>query len=116
MEKIKIDDVRVGMVLADDVKNHRGLVLLRTGDPITEKDLRVFRMWGITEIDVREPVKQPIEKHSPQFDVSRLKQVEKEAHVFFSHTDRSHPAIEELFQQYILRKVRKKSLGKAHAE
>ena len=116
MGKIKIDDVRLGMVLADDVKNHRGLVLLRTGDRITQKDLRIFRMWGITEVDVSDSVKQSVDEHPSQLDVSRLKQVEKEAQVFFSHTDRNHPAIEELFQQYILRTARKKSPGKAHAD
>lgn len=52
MGKIALEDLQPGMVLARDVKDFSGRMILSTGMEITGKHLGIFRAWGITEADV----------------------------------------------------------------
>lgn len=117
MGKINIDNVQEGMVLNDDVKDHRGMVLLSAGKTISEKNLRIFRMWGITEVDVKGVEKEDIlAKAMAEVDPLLRHEAEKNALDLFYHTDRNHPAIIELFQQCTMRFIRRKSLGEESIE
>lgn len=40
------------MVLADDVEDRRGRLLLPSGVTLQDKHVRSFRMWGITHVSV----------------------------------------------------------------
>lgn len=53
MGKINISDVRAGMVLAADVQDRNGRTLLAKGVEVSDKHIRIFKMWGITEADIQ---------------------------------------------------------------
>ncbi|MGZ3595494.1 MAG: HDOD domain-containing protein, partial [Syntrophales bacterium] len=57
---INLEDIQVGMVLAGDIRERSGRVLLASGSEITENHLRVFKMWGITEADIKDVEKEEI--------------------------------------------------------
>ncbi len=52
MGYIGIDQLNQGMVLADDVKDMNARLLLSKGLKIESKHIRMFKMWGISEVDV----------------------------------------------------------------
>jgi len=53
MMNVSIDDLKPGMILAQPVSNHQGVLLLDAGAKITKKNIRIFKSWGITEIAVK---------------------------------------------------------------
>ena len=50
---VKIDDLKPGMILAQPVKTHQGILLLEAGVKISKKNIRIFKSWGINEISVK---------------------------------------------------------------
>ena len=52
MGVINIRNLEPGMVTAGDVTDSRGQIILGKGRKITEKHLRIFSMWGVTEAKI----------------------------------------------------------------
>ena len=52
MSKVNINSLKQGMVLAADVKDRNGRMLLGAGIALDEKNLRILKIWGVTEADV----------------------------------------------------------------
>ena len=50
--KITISELKEGMTLAKDVTSPNGQLLLKGGAPITDKHIRAFKMWGISEFEM----------------------------------------------------------------
>lgn len=110
MSKIKLEYVKPGMVLNSKVKNPQGVTLLDAGDQIEEKSIRICKMWGITEINIRDVKKNDIEDDSlVQIDPSLLKEAIEQAQILFQHTDLRHAAITELYRLYMKRIAAQKS-------
>jgi len=104
--KITIDNLETGMVLASDVHDRSGRMLLGAGAELTQKHLVIFRTWGVLEADI---VGQGDSETSDQvpadIDPQELAAAEQTLAPLFSHTNRSHPAIIELIRLAALRKV-----------
>ena len=47
---IKIEELKPGMVIDKDVTNLHGAVLLRKGNPVTEKHIHIFKTWGVKSV------------------------------------------------------------------
>ena len=99
MKNVKLDEIKAGMVLARDVKGRFGRGLLLAGNVVTEKYLKIFKSWGITEIIVEkdqvgseEDLKKPAET-SAHYD-----RIERRMKGLFKFNDLKHPAVRELFQ------------------
>jgi hypothetical protein len=52
MTKININDLQAGMVLKQAVFHSGGGLLLNEGVTLTEKHIRVFRQWGVTDVQI----------------------------------------------------------------
>lgn len=52
MPGMKIEDLRVGMIVGEEVFNNRGQLLIPVGRPIDEKHLRALKIWGIPSIHI----------------------------------------------------------------
>ena len=48
-----VDDLKPGLILAKAVYNHQELLLLESGAKITEKNIRMFKSWGVTAVWVQ---------------------------------------------------------------
>ncbi len=99
MGLLALDAIQPGMILANDVKDRNGRVLLSKGAEITDKHLRIFKMWGIHTVDVQgdgreEPPSMPPSEVDPEI----LQRSEKRVAELFCHNDLSHPFIKELFR------------------
>lgn len=50
--QVKADALASGMVLAEDLRNFKGRLILKKETCLSPKDLRIIKMWGITEAKV----------------------------------------------------------------
>jgi hypothetical protein len=50
---LNVEELKSGMILAKAVYNHQELLLLESGAKITEKNIRMFKSWGVTAVCVK---------------------------------------------------------------
>ncbi|MCF8030961.1 MAG: HDOD domain-containing protein [Desulfohalobiaceae bacterium] len=50
MQRVSVNKATPGMVLEDDVRDQKGRFLFKAGQSITDKHIRIFKIWGVTEI------------------------------------------------------------------
>ncbi len=53
MIRVNVVDLKPGMVLAQSVRNHQGVLLLDARTKITKKNIRIFKSWGVIEVAVK---------------------------------------------------------------
>jgi hypothetical protein len=71
MPRVKIENLREGMVVAKEVKNMEDMLLLPVGCEIRPKHIEILQCWGITDVDVEafdglEEPENPIELLPPK--------------------------------------------------
>ena len=112
---INIEDVKLGMTLAGDLKDRSDTVILSAGAEITDRSIRVFKAWGITEVDV-EGVDQAelTTAASARVDPALLQEAEASAENFFRHANSDHPAMDRLRRIFIQRYIRQQSDSDQH--
>ncbi len=75
---ISLDDIKSGMMLASDLIGANGRFLLPKGTVLEEKHLRVFKIWGVTQADIRgmdrEKADAEMESELDQQDLERSKE------------------------------------------
>lgn len=106
MAKVKLRDIQEGMILADDVIDQNGMLILSSGQNITDKHLRTFKAWGVTEVNIEDDRQGETEvclteKNAENVSVEVKKQVDE----LFRYTEKQHPAMAELMEICILRKM-----------
>ena len=104
MGTINLENARPGMILAKEAKDLNGRVLLAAGTELTEKHLRVFRIWGVSEVEIQGVEHEDVVAEvTARVEPATLKSAEEEVSRLFAFTDRSHPAIAELSRLAVLR-------------
>ena len=94
MAVVALDQVHAGMVLADDVRDRRGRLLMPTGRELTEKHLEAFRMWGVGSVDIAgAPTKEPPRR---VFDEAILARADWETDLLFTNASDDHAFLKEL--------------------
>lgn len=107
MAVIKLNKLKVGMKLAGDVEDINGRILLKTGVTINNNHLKIFKSWGIMEVDVQGAEKQDLESiDEKDLKPEILEKAKEEMTRIFDLTDLSHPVIKELFQLCTIRKAK----------
>ena len=108
MRIIKLKDILPGMVLAKDVKDRTGRVLLIAGNRLSENHTKIFQAWGITEV-CTEPTdsQKGSEKKTVDIESPAYKEAEKELRDLYRYTDMNNPVVSELFQLSLERKMKK---------
>lgn len=102
MGVINVDDLKPGMVLAQDLRTAQGRLLLAKGGEVTEQHLRVCRIWGITEADIC--AKSSCERNGEQaLEPDLLKLLQTLADWHFSGNEKNFPPVRELTRLFIAR-------------
>lgn len=104
---IRFNKIKPGMVLAGDVMDRMGRVILREGLKLTEWHLKTLRSWGITEADIQGEENEKCEE-KPEISAP----VEAKLKAAFRHTDQTHPAMKELFRLSVLYQLKKTGKGR----
>ena len=109
MRKLRLDQLRPGMKLGQDVVNFSGQVLLYKGSPIQPKDIKNFKAWGILEVAVESASVDPSEGlDNFRIDAKLLVEAQNEISNLFRYANLSHPVISELMRLSTLNKLKQK--------
>jgi DNA-directed RNA polymerase subunit H (RpoH/RPB5) len=111
MGELNINDLQPSMVLAQDVKNKHGLLLLRKEKALTGKDISLLKIWGISEADIRGIDREQVVKEETNAlpgDVVEL--IENEFNEFFP------PVVDNPVMEEIYRVVKRFGLKEAAAQ
>jgi HD-like signal output (HDOD) protein len=94
------------MVLAADLNSPQGRMILGKGQEITDKILRVCKIWGVTEADVEGATADQAQAEKlKRLDPSILQAAKAIISRQFAQANRDHEAVRELMKISILRHV-----------
>ena len=110
MLSLKLNQLKPGMVLSRDVTNFSGVLLLKSGKSLKDKEIKNFKAWGITETFVQEH-KEGVscQEEEPPIDPQLLQEAEAASAVLFRHSNTSHPIVMELKRLCTMKKVKQKT-------
>ena len=109
MRKLRLEQLKSGMQLAQDVINFSGQVLLYKGNPLQPKDIKNFKAWGVVEIAVESSsLNSSNSLNNNQINTKLLLEAQNEISNLFQHSNLSHPVISELMRLSTLNKLRQK--------
>jgi hypothetical protein len=103
---VSIDSLVSGMLLATDVHDRNGRLLLRAGGELTDKNIHVLRTWGVIQVDIT-----GVEEDGDGFpltgaiDPDLAASAESDIKPLFRHADLTHPGMSELFRLCVLRRA-----------
>ena len=86
-----------GMVVADAVRDVNGRLLLGQGNRIEESHIRIFKIWGITEVNVHGEVGVE-DSPEPHIRPELIEKIKDKTTRIFGLVDIDHPAIKEIFR------------------
>ena len=114
MPRVKIEQLREGMTVAEDVKNIDNMLLIPEGASLTERQIDILQAWGIAEVDVKaeEGVpgsSDPLAELSPEV----LARLTAEVRAVFRDLDETDPAAMEIFKVMLQRRARKHGAPRA---
>ncbi|MGN7611074.1 hypothetical protein ACQZV8_03205 [Magnetococcales bacterium HHB-1] len=108
---IPLNKIEPGMVVSADVLDRSGRLLLGKETAITKRHLRIFKTWGITEIEIKtDPIEDAPpkkEETTPQEAIPKKIRTETLQWVKdrFQHIDLTIPAAQQLFKICFERKL-----------
>ncbi len=105
MPFVAVNDLKPGMVLAADVLDTNGRLLLPQGKAITPTHLTLFKTWGIPEVSILRGDEAPAGTEQ-KLDLGLLRKIAEKLKITFSANDLTHPAVAEIFRQAIIYRSR----------
>ncbi len=101
------------MVIAKDIRNFSGELILSKGRPVSDKDIKTFKAWGILEIPVIGVSRKNESENSQEnsVDPQLLKKAQIEVAKIFRHSNCKHPLMNELLQLSTQKKIKDISSG-----
>ena len=101
MGVIHINKLKPGMILDQEVRDINGRLLLKSDKEIQSSHIRIFKTWGVTEVNIRG--NNESRDTSPSPDKPQLIEINQEkTKELFQFADLEHPAIKEIFKISVL--------------
>lgn len=105
MAMVALENLEAGMVLAADVLDRNGRLLLGEGAELGAKHLLIFRTWGVAEAAIVGESDSESNVLPDSVTAEKLDQAKSSLLPRYCHTDLEHPAISELFRLAVMREV-----------
>ena len=106
MGLVALDNLEIGMVLASDVLDRNGRMLLGAGAELNQKHLTIFRTWGVADVDIAGIDYVDTEPPLPaEIDPAALAAAEEALLPHFRHSGTEHPALRELLRLAAIRRI-----------
>jgi hypothetical protein len=105
MPRIKIEQVKEGMVVSSDVKNIDSMLLVPTGCTLTKRQIDILNSWGVIEVDVVEA--EGCDEDDPQskFSAEELEYLTAQVKARFWKVDEKNPVFMEIFKLALKRRI-----------
>ena len=97
MNAVLTDKLIPGQILAEEVRDINGRLLLAKGNEIQSNHIRIFKIWGISEVNVAGAASCK-EEFDPELDSELLEKAQESMKIICRHVDLEHPAIKEIFK------------------
>jgi len=97
MESVQTDKLKPGQILAEEVRDVNGRLLLARGNEIQSNHIRIFKIWGISEVIVAGARHRKDNLDAPP-DPELVEQVRENMKFLCRHVDLEHPAIKQIFK------------------
>ena len=98
MGLLSINDLQIGMVIACEVANKHGNVLLKRGEILNERHIMLLKSWGITEADVEGFDRdQLVQKEMEELSPDTVASIEQELTALFPGLG-DNPLMKELYR------------------
>jgi HD-like signal output (HDOD) protein len=94
---IHINKLKEGMVLDEEVRDINGRLLLKKNKTIQSSHIRIFKIWGITEVNIQGSNGNK-ETPTKEDDPEAIEKIRKKTINLFRHVDLEHPAVKEIFE------------------
>lgn len=106
--KVKSEQLQPGMVIAREVKNLDGMLLLPTGCELSERHIDILQTWGVAEVEI-EASEEMVQSHDPlaQMPPEMLAQMTSGLRARFWKPDEFGPVPAEIFKIMLLRQARR---------
>jgi len=113
MPKVKLNKLKEGMVVEQDVRNLDDMLILPAGCVLTERYINLLQCWGVSEVTVQaaaaeEASSDPLAMLSPE----ALARLTQETEARFWKYDAANPVEQEILRLVIRRKARQMTLKK----
>ena len=97
MGTIHINKIKPGMVLDEEVRDINGRLLLKKGKNIQSAHIRIFKIWGVTEVIIcgNNGSKNTSDGN---VDPEKIEKIKEYTHNLFCYADLEHPALKEIFR------------------
>ena len=96
MFAVPTDKLKPGIILAEEVRDINGRLLLAKGNEIDDNHIRIFKIWGVSEVTV-EGQAQNSDKFDPELNPEIFEKAYDRVRALFRHTDLEHPVVKKLF-------------------
>jgi len=97
MNAVQTDKLKPGQVLGEEVRDINGRLLLASGNEIQPNHIRIFKMWGISEVNIVGAASRK-DQFDPELDPELVEQARASMTILCRHTDMEHPVIKEIFK------------------
>jgi HD-like signal output (HDOD) protein len=97
MEAVQTDKLKPGQILAEEVRDINGRLLLAKGNEIQSNHIRIFKIWGISEVNVA-GARRRKDILDPQLDPELVERAAENMKHICRHVDLQHPAVKEIFK------------------
>ncbi len=115
MALMRTSDIHIGMELASDVVDEQGRLMIREGTNVSERELRLLKMWGVSELDVVCDDAEAADNSPLTMDPMLVTEHAPAACELFRHADLTHPVTAQLFRECIVRLARRNCQGERNA-
>lgn len=97
MSLVAVNNLKEGWILGEDVRDDNGRLVLSKGKEIESNHIRIFKIWGIYEVRIKENY-QPLPQDQGDKDIQKLLSAEQTVQMVMKNIDINHPCIKEIFQ------------------
>ena len=97
MGVLPTDKLKPGLILAEEVRDINGRLLLSKGHVIEANHIRIFKTWGISEVHLAGADRHDDTPEST-LDAAMIEQTKESVRTLFCHVDLKHPAIKEIYR------------------
>lgn len=114
MAIVKLEHVNSGMVVANNVKDRSGRILISINTELTDKHIRILKTWGIRSVEIVTADQKIEEELTINISAEQLTEAKNTVDMLFKNANRDHPVIKELIAfatQRLARKLGTKTNG-----
>lgn len=94
---VPTDKVESGQILAEEVRDINGRLLLSKGNKIEANHIRIFKIWGIAEVKLLAADHYESEA-DPEIKPEIIEKKQESLKSLFCHVDLAHPAVKEIYK------------------